>query len=130
MRNGFRNRFQDTYVVPAKAGIHFRSSKSKWIPAFAGMTIWMVQRAMDSRFRGNDDLGVQRVMDSRSVTKTSGNDGSSCDLLHALSRDCLVFFMRFTSSAFPRVTKSSTPTSFAFGGGKIKLHRMRAALDR
>jgi len=28
-----------TSVIPAKAGIHFATIKSQWIPAFAGMTI-------------------------------------------------------------------------------------------
>src|SRR5450755_5201441 len=106
MRNGFRNRFQDTYVIPAKAGSHVRSSKSKWSPAFAGMTIWMVQRAMDSRFRGNDDLGFNASWIPAQLPKRAGMTDPSCDLLHALSRDCLVFFMRFTSSAFSGVTKS------------------------
>jgi len=30
---------QKTSVIPAKAGIHFPTVKSRWIPAFAGMTI-------------------------------------------------------------------------------------------
>jgi len=28
-----------TYVIPAKAGIHFATIKNEWIPAFAGMTV-------------------------------------------------------------------------------------------
>jgi hypothetical protein len=31
--------FHKTSVIPAKAGIHFATVKSQWIPAFAGMTI-------------------------------------------------------------------------------------------
>jgi hypothetical protein len=31
--------FHKTGVIPAKAGIHFATVKSQWIPAFAGMTI-------------------------------------------------------------------------------------------
>jgi hypothetical protein len=33
------NSFHKTSVIPAKAGIHFPTVKSQWIPAFAGMTI-------------------------------------------------------------------------------------------
>jgi hypothetical protein len=30
--------FHKSSVIPAKAGIHFATVKSQWIPAFAGMT--------------------------------------------------------------------------------------------
>jgi hypothetical protein len=30
---------EKTPVIPAKAGIHFATINSQWIPAFAGMTI-------------------------------------------------------------------------------------------
>jgi hypothetical protein len=30
-------------VIPAKAGIHFATVKSQWIPAFAGMTIFRIR---------------------------------------------------------------------------------------
>ena len=68
-----RPRRQVKLVIPAKVGIHFATVKSRWIPAFAGMTIHepryhpdrrpresgdpvaFVQKTLDSRFRGNDE---------------------------------------------------------------------------
>jgi cytochrome c-type biogenesis protein CcmH len=38
MRRAFRRGRTPFAVIPAKAGIHFALSTSKWIPAFAGMT--------------------------------------------------------------------------------------------
>jgi hypothetical protein len=38
-RRGIRSAVDPYAVIPAKAGIHFALAlKSKWIPAFAGMT--------------------------------------------------------------------------------------------
>ncbi len=52
-----------TIVIPAKAGIQWRSYKRRWIPAFAGMTnvgcrgmtMWRF-RGNVARFRGNDEM--------------------------------------------------------------------------
>jgi hypothetical protein len=38
-RNNYRSLYKSRAVIPAKAGIH--ASYWRWIPAFAGMTIWL-----------------------------------------------------------------------------------------
>jgi hypothetical protein len=38
-----RNRSYRLIVIPAKAGIH--RQYEAWIPAFAGMTLWLFQRS-------------------------------------------------------------------------------------
>ncbi|MFD0321753.1 hypothetical protein [Lysobacter gummosus] len=47
-------------VIPANAGIQCLCRdlhESRWIPAFAGMTVWRrALKPLDSRLRGNDGL--------------------------------------------------------------------------
>jgi hypothetical protein len=43
---------QATFVIPAKAGIHWIVTVAKWIPAFAGMTAQIL--------RGGDELNPSR----------------------------------------------------------------------